>query len=76
MSMKFHVVVFRDGEPRPNVRVTADFGIYGQSKDSTDDDGLATIETADDYTSAEIFVDGSSEGTYSVEDGETIKIDT
>ena len=76
MSMSFHVIVFRDGDPRPNVRVTADFGFSGQAKDRTDKNGLATIHTSGNYTSAEIFVDGSNEGSFAVGDGKTIKIDT
>lgn len=76
--MRFHVVVFdSDGDPRSGIRVTADFGIMnGQASDYTDDNGLATINTAGDYVTAEIFVDGSNEGDYAVSDGETIKINT
>jgi hypothetical protein len=75
MSMNFHVIVFDDGEPRSGVRVTADFGLlHGQATDYTDDNGCATIHTAGDYVTAEIFVDGSSEGDYPVGDGEVIKV--
>jgi hypothetical protein len=76
MSMDFHVIVFDDGEPRSGVKVTADFGIWhGQASDYTDDDGHAIIHTSGDYVTAEIFVNGSSQGDYPVGDGETIKID-
>ncbi|OGR66844.1 MAG: hypothetical protein A2081_02955 [Elusimicrobia bacterium GWC2_61_19] len=78
MSMRFYVVIFdSDGDPRAGVKVTADFGVMnGQASDYSDDNGLATIDTAGDYVTAEIFVDGASEGDYGVSDGETIKINT
>ena len=75
MSMDFHVIVFDGGEPRSGVRVTADFGLLnGSTSDYTDDNGKATIHTSGDYVTAEIFVDGSSEGDHAVGDGEVIKI--
>lgn len=78
MSIRFHVIVFDDdGDPRSGVRVTADYGILnGQDSDYTDSNGLATLSGSQDYVTAELFVDGSSEGDYSVGDGEVIKINT
>ncbi len=78
MSMRFYVVVFDSGgDPRSGIRVTADFEIMnGQASDYTDDNGLATINTAGDYVTAEIFVDSSNEGEYAVSNGETIEINT
>ena len=77
MSMTFDVIIFdSDGDPRSGIRVTADFGLSGQTSDYTDSNGCATLHTSGDYVTATIYVDGSNEGDHPVGDGETIKINT
>jgi len=73
MSMSFSVrVVDEHGRPRRGIRVYADFGIWnGGLTEYTDDSGWATFEPSGDYVTAEIFVDGESQGDHGISDGET-----
>lgn len=73
MSMSFSVrVVNEDGRPRRGIRVYVDFGFAnGGRTEYTDDSGWATFEPSGDYVSAEIFVDGDSQGEHGITDGET-----
>lgn len=73
MATSFSVRVVRsDGEPRHGVRVAADFGLLdGIATEYSDSDGWATFELSGNYVSAEIYVDGESQGTHPVSDGET-----
>lgn len=74
MSMRFSVrVVSSAGEPRRGVRVAAGFGLmHGTTTSSTNSDGWAELRAKGDYSSAEIFVDGSSVGDHAISDGETL----
>ena len=73
MSMSFSVrVVDSGGRPRSGIRVYADYGLMnGGATEYTDDSGWAEFTPAGDYVSAEIFVDGDSEGELGISDGDT-----
>ncbi len=74
MPTRFSVRVVRsDGEPREGVRVGADVGwLDGVAMEYTDNDGWATFELSENYMSAEIYVEGDSQGTHPVSDGDTL----
>ena len=64
-------VVNSDDKPRKGVRVGANFGVLrGSASGYTDSDGWAILRMRDN-ASAEIYVDGESQGTHYVTDGET-----
>lgn len=73
MSMSFSVkVVDSHGSPKSGVRVYADFGLWnGGLTEYTGDDGWAEFNTAGDYVTMELFVDGENYGHHPVSDGET-----
>ncbi len=64
-------VMNSEDKPRSGVRLGADFGVLrGVATGYTDSDGWATLRMGDD-ASAEIYVDGESQGTHYVTDGDT-----
>src|SRR5258705_13336584 len=80
-EFSFDVYVVRDGEPVTGEEVTASFSYAfwpgATSSEYTDRDGHASFSSTHPSTplSVEIFVDGTSRGTYSLEEGAGFTVD-